>query len=84
MKQTLPHLKIDEKVWATIEETQANNELLVNFHGDLVRVTNASGRKFRPGQRIQLKVTSLDPLGFQLLETRKATQPYRRRLDLNI
>jgi len=83
MKEVIPHLKLSQKVWALIEEVLDGGGLIVNFHGDLVRVQNASGRRFRPGQRIQLKVAGLAPLSFQLLEAGQG-KPYHRNLDITV
>lgn len=69
MKKIIPHLKADQKVWALVEEVNGVN-LIVSFQGDLIRVGNLSGRRFRPGQRIQLLVASIQPLSFKLLEMR--------------
>lgn len=84
MKQTLPQLALQQKVWALIEEVLDNEDLIVSFQGDLIRVQNQSGKKFRPGQRIQLKVTALEPLGFQLIDAKSPQATYYRKLDLNI
>lgn len=82
MKKIVPHLQLDQKVWALVEEL-VSNDLIVNFQGDLIRVGNQSGRRFRPGQRIQLQVTSIAPLGFKLLETREPSKIISR-LDISI
>jgi hypothetical protein len=82
MKRIIPQLKVDQKVWAIIEEVISEN-LIVNFQGDLIRVANQSGRRFRPGQRIQLMVTSISPLGFKLLDSRNQTQSFSK-LDISI
>jgi hypothetical protein len=84
MKQVLPNLKLNDKVWATVEEILVQNDILVNFQGDLMRVNNVSGRRFRPGQRIQLKVSSVHPLSFQLLENRSSGMPYSRYIDIDV
>jgi hypothetical protein len=81
MKKIVPHLKLDHKVWALVEEVNGTN-LIVNFQGDLIRVGNQSGKRFRPGQRIQLLVVSIQPLGFKLLESRGSKTTLR--LDINI
>lgn len=73
MKRIVPHLKLEQKVWALVEEI-ISTDLIVNFQGDLIRVGNQSGRRFRPGQRIQLKVIAISPLSFQLLESRQSRQ----------
>lgn len=81
MKRIVPHLKLDHKVWALVEEVNGS-DLIVNFQGDLIRVGNQSGKRFRPGQRIQLMVVSIHPLGFKLLETRE--QRTKSGLDISI
>lgn len=82
MKNVLPHLKPNQKVWALIEEV-LSEDLIVSFQGDLIRVANQSGRRFRPGQRIQLLVTSVAPLGFKLLDFRQEGRIISR-LDISI
>ncbi len=84
MKQTLPQLTLDQKVWAIIEEVMTNDDLIVSFQGDLIRVQNQSSRKFRPGQRIQLKVTAVTPLAFQLIDTKSPNASYYSKLDLSV
>jgi hypothetical protein len=71
MKFIIPQFKLEQKVWALIEEVINDSELIVSFQGDLIRVSNQSARRFRPGQRIQLQVSSVEPLGFKLLESKK-------------
>ncbi len=82
MKKIIPQLKPDQKVWAIIEEV-VSEDLIVNFQGDLIRVGNQSGRRFRPGQRIQLMVTSISPLGFKLLDSRQDGSVLSR-IDISI
>lgn len=71
MKFVLPQLKVDQKVWALVEEVVVDQNLIVSFQGDLIRVQNMSQRRFRPGQRLQLLVTSVEPLGFKLMKTKR-------------
>jgi|JI10StandDraft_1071094.scaffolds.fasta_scaffold2232863_1 hypothetical protein len=84
MKQSIHQLVLNQKVWSLIEEIMDNDDLIVSFQGDLIRVQNQSGRKFRPGQRIQLRVSSLAPLSFQLIDSRSPQASYFRKLDINI
>jgi len=87
MKKIVPHLKVNEKVWALVEEISGveagGSHLIVSFQGDLIRVGNQSGRRFRPGQRIQLQVVGVQPLSFKLLESRE-TRSVISRLDISI
>ncbi len=82
MKKVVPHLTVEQKVWALVEEVNGL-DLIVSFQGDLIRVGNQSGRRFRPGQRIQLKVVAVEPLSFKLLELR-AEHPIISKLDISI
>ncbi len=79
MKFVLPQLKVDQRIWALVEEVVQQQELIVSFQGDLVRVSNQSERRFRPGQRIQLVVASTNPLGFKLMESKRTFG-----LDINV
>ena len=81
MKHVIPRLRIGQKVWATVEELLEKDQLLVNFEGDILRVTNFSQRRFRSGQRIQLHVEGLSPLQFRLVEPRRLLD---RQLDIEI
>ncbi len=78
----LQSLKLGQKVWATVEEVLVQNEIIVNFQGELLRVSNQTFRSLRPGQRIQLAVTTVAPLGFQLMESRKRER--RHMVDFSI
>lgn len=82
MKKVVPHLKVAQKVWALVEEI-IGTDLIVSFQGDLIRVGNQSGRRFRPGQRIQLQVAGIQPLSFKLLESRN-THSTISKLDITI
>ncbi len=86
-KDQVLSLKTGQKVWATVEDVLVGEELIVNYHGDLLRVANQSQRRFRPGQRIQLNVTSTTPLQFQLLEPRREisnSEIARNKIDIEI
>lgn len=71
LKPQISKLKLGQKIWAVSEEILPGGEILANFEGDLLRVRNLSDRILRPGQRIQLKVDSLQPLRFSLCEPRR-------------
>ncbi len=79
MKNYFYSLKLGQKVWATIEEVIEEGGVIVNFNGDLVRVANQSHRRFRPGQRIQLNVTAIQPMTFKLVDSKRI-----KRIDVNI
>ncbi len=70
MKFVLSRLKIGDLVSAEVVELAAGHDLIVNFQGDLIRVSNKTPDLFALGQKINLKVIRLRPLGFQLLSNR--------------
>ena len=80
MKTFVNNLKIGQKVWATIEEIISKEAFIVNFDGDLLRISNMVGKNFRAGQRVQLNVYALKPLHFQLVEPKRV----RFGLDLDV
>ena len=69
MKPYVRTLRRHQQVWATVEENIEQNEIVINFQGDLVRVSNMTGKDFRPGSRVLLVVEALQPLRFRLLLT---------------
>lgn len=66
MKFTLPQLKIGDCLPAQVEEILSPNEMIVNFNGDLIRVSNQSEKTFHAGQEIRLRVVQVKPLSFRL------------------
>ena len=80
MKFTIEKLKVGEQVTAQVAEVLIAGQILVSFRGDLVRVENRTHLRLAAGDRIRLRVTSIDPLGFQLVpDTRLG-----RALDVSI
>jgi len=75
MKPALLLFKKGQRVWALVEEAMADNELLVNFSGDLIRVSNSSSRILRVGERVQLEVETLSPLTLRLVPLLKRRDP---------
>ena len=67
MKLSLRSLKKGQEIWAIVEESNAGEELIINFSGDLIRVQNKTDRKFRSGQRVLLQIQTLQPLKLRLL-----------------
>jgi hypothetical protein len=70
VKFVLSRLKIGDLVSAQVVEHIAGQDLIVNFQGDLIRVSNKTPDHFVLGQNIKLKVIRLRPLGFQLLSNK--------------
>lgn len=76
MKPSVRSLKLGQTVWALVEEHIAGGEVVINMSGDLLRVQNNTGRRFRFGERVQLRVTQLFPLTLALAPAR-AQEPTR-------
>ena len=68
MKFTIPKFQIGQRVAARVEDIVSTEAIIVNFAGDLLRVSNKTGRKFKLGEAIQLEVRQLKPLQFQLVD----------------
>jgi len=80
MKPHLRSLRIGQKIWALVEEVMAQNEVVINFGGDLVRVLNMSSRILRAGQRVLLEVQTIQPLQLKLVS--RSQRPTARNLDV--
>lgn len=81
MAHVVPKLKLGAQVEATVTESFANGDALVNFAGDLVRVSNQTGQIFKSGDRLRLRVTAIQPLAFQMVQAPKLA---RRKIDVSI
>lgn len=84
MKPHLRSLRKDQTVWGVVEESIAQQEVIINFGGDLVRVANKTGRNFRMGQRVLLRIVALQPLEFKLITRTSNGKIRRTSLDLTI
>ena len=65
MKQKL---KVGERIFVRVEEVAFDASLIVDFAGVLFRVVNQTSRKFKPGDRVFLKVSAEGPLEFQIVD----------------
>ena len=74
MKPAVLSLRFGQSVWAVVEESLAENELLINFGGDLMRVVNSTSRTFRTGERVQLFVEQVKPLRLKLIQQRSRSE----------
>ncbi len=84
MKPHLRSLKKGQQVWALIDDVIANEELIINFGGDLVRVQNKTERVLSSGQRFLLQVESVSPLKLKLLFKPLSGHRSNTHLDLSI
>lgn len=55
---------------ATIEEIISVTEAICNFRGDLLRISNHTNIEMRIGDVIRLQVKNLEPLEFQVFDTK--------------
>ena len=69
MKHWIQSFQLGQVEQAQVIEAVGSEFFIVNFYGDLLRVRNSTKKNFRPGEWIQLIVTSIQPLSFQLYET---------------
>lgn len=68
MKFTVHKLRIGDLVRVQVVELVGGDELIVSFHGDLVRVQNKSLQSLRSGDKILVRVTQVSPLFLQLVD----------------
>ena len=66
------HFKMGQHIICKIIELVDQNDLIVSFQGQLLRVHNQSKRKFANSQFIELEVMSLKPLRFSIVESESA------------
>jgi len=68
MKFTLSRLKVGDTVKAEIVESLSSKEFIINFNGDLIRVKNQGSRRLVPGALVELRVVTVSPFSFHLIE----------------
>lgn len=66
MKQTLNNTFVGQILKASIEEVLSSKDFIVSFNGDLIRVSNKTGKPFKQGDRVELVVLSVRPISFKL------------------
>ncbi|MGZ3772799.1 MAG: hypothetical protein ACXVCN_03775 [Bdellovibrio sp.] len=69
-KTFLHSLKKGQILRATVEEVTSRKEILCNFQGELLLVSNLTGNTLQKGDHIQFQVKSVDPLEFQIFNPR--------------
>jgi hypothetical protein len=69
-------LKRGQRIKASVEEVMANNDIIVSFQGNLIRVGNATQRLVRAGEVLDLQVVGTDPLEFRFFN--RATNSFDR------
>jgi hypothetical protein len=70
-KSFLNSLKKDQILNATVEEVTSPLEALVNFHGELLLISNNTGKELKKGDSIKLQVLSTIPLRFNVFNPQK-------------
>ena len=61
-------LEKDQIVRAIVEEVNSVEEVLCAFRGELLLLSNKTGRVFKKGDPIALQVQSTRPLSFQIFD----------------
>lgn len=57
---------------ALVEEVTSSTEVLCNFQGELLLISNYTGLAFKKGDPIRLQVKSVNPLKFQIFDSRNS------------
>lgn len=65
----LSSLKKGQILHAVVEDISSTTGVLLNFQGDLLRISNLTGQMISKGQSIRLQVRNLSPLEFQVFDT---------------
>lgn len=55
---------------AVVEDISSTTGILLNFNGDLLRISNLTGQQIEKGQTLKLQVKSTAPLEFQIFDVR--------------
>ncbi len=55
---------------AVIEEILSSSEVICNFHGELVRISNKTTLDIKIGELVRLQVKTIEPLEFQVFDAR--------------
>ena len=69
-------MKLGEIVSAKITEVVNQNEMIVSFDGDLLRVVNQTGQPMRVGQFVRVQVMAVRPLQFRLVAENRGFNRY--------
>jgi len=68
VKFVVHDLQIGQVIQGKVTEILSEDEVIMSFAGDLLRVQNHSLGSFAAGQMLNCLVTSVDPLRFKLLK----------------
>ncbi len=72
MSASTDNFRLGQLLWATVEEANDEENVVVNFDGSFVPMVNTSDSALIRGQKIQMVVESLDPLRFRLINKTRA------------
>ena len=70
MKQFVGTWKIGDRVTGRVTEQLSSGELIISFHGDLLRVANETKQEFSTGQYIELVIATINPISFKVAPPR--------------
>lgn len=73
-----PGILVGQQIQAQVIELLDEGDAIVSFRGHLVRVQNRTERLFKMGELLDLRVTKVSPLAFQLMDKPRAGSIDRR------
>ena len=77
MKFVVQSLHFGDVVEAEVSEILTDNEIIMSFQGDLLRVQNHSRKTLVRGQKLFCRVTSIEPLRFEMVPTHPPTPSFK-------
>jgi len=65
-REFLRSLEKGQILHAVVEEAASAQEVLCNFQGELLLISNYTGRRLKKGEPVRLQVHSVHPLRFEI------------------
>jgi hypothetical protein len=69
MKFVIQSLQFGDVIEAVVTEILSEDEVIMSFKGDLLRVQNQSLKPLELGQKINCRVSAVDPLRFEIFHS---------------
>ncbi len=69
MKFVVQGLQFGDVIEAHVSEVLSENEVIMSFQGDLLRVQNQSRQRLEVGQKLNCRVNAVNPLSFQIMQS---------------
>ena len=77
VKFVIQSLHFGDVIEAEVSELLTENEVIMSFQGDLLRVQNHSRSTLKVGEKLNCRVTSIDPLRFEMVQTCRPSPPFK-------